>query len=238
MTADLSSIPIIDTDTHVVEPPDLWTSRVAAKFGDRVPQVRWDEARQEEVWVLGDKSLGAVAGAAMAGWHEHPPFHPRTWAEADPQTWDADRRLGMMDGYGIHSQLLYPNVAVFNAKSIVALNDKELQLACVQAYNDYLIDWAGPDRDRLVAMACLPFWDLELDPRRDRAGRCQGPQGAGVHPGPERVRAAHAHRPLLGPDVGIGPGEGPPDQLPHRIRRGRPQRVRSSRTTGHTPTTR
>ncbi len=162
MTTSLRDIPIIDTDTHVVEPPDLWTSRLSTdKWGDRVPHVVWDEARQEEVWVIGGKVISAAVSAAMAGWHEHPPFHPRRWADANPDTYDTSRRLGMMDDYGVRSQLLYPNVAVFNAKSIIGLHDEELQLACVQAYNDYLLDWAGSDRDRLVAMACLPYWDLD-----------------------------------------------------------------------------
>ena len=44
MTTPLTTIPIIDTDTHVVEPPDLWTSRVASKWGDLVPHVEWDDA--------------------------------------------------------------------------------------------------------------------------------------------------------------------------------------------------
>ena len=29
-SSTIDEIPIIDTDTHVVEPPDLWTSRVAS----------------------------------------------------------------------------------------------------------------------------------------------------------------------------------------------------------------
>jgi predicted TIM-barrel fold metal-dependent hydrolase len=158
----LRDIPIIDTDTHVVEPPDLWTSRLpAARWGDRIPHVEWHEGRQEEVWAIGDKALSPAVSAAMAGWHEHPPFHPRRWADANPDTHDTGRRLAMMDGYGIRTQLLYPNVAVFNAKSIIGLHDEALQLACVRAYNDYLMDWPGSDRDRLVGMACLPFWNLE-----------------------------------------------------------------------------
>jgi len=28
---------VIDVDTHVTEPPDLWTSRVPAKWHERVP---------------------------------------------------------------------------------------------------------------------------------------------------------------------------------------------------------
>ena len=31
--------PVIDVDTHVSEPPDVWTSRVSGKWGDRVPHV-------------------------------------------------------------------------------------------------------------------------------------------------------------------------------------------------------
>ena len=30
---------VIDVDTHVTEPPDVWTSRVASKWKDRVPRV-------------------------------------------------------------------------------------------------------------------------------------------------------------------------------------------------------
>ncbi|MGY1739435.1 MULTISPECIES: amidohydrolase family protein [unclassified Blastococcus] len=162
MSSVLRDIPIIDTDTHVVEPPDLWTSRVPARLKDQVPSVRWMADRQEEVWVLGDSVLSGVGAAAMAGWHEHPPFHPRTWAEADPATWDAGRRAAMMDGYGIRSQILYPNVAVFNAGTLVGLHDPEAQLACVQAYNDFLVDWSGEAPGRLVPVATLPFWDLQL----------------------------------------------------------------------------
>ncbi len=36
--ADLSDIPrIISVDDHVVEPPDLWQSRLPAKYLDRAP---------------------------------------------------------------------------------------------------------------------------------------------------------------------------------------------------------
>ena len=30
---------IIDADTHLTEPRDLWTSRAPAKYADRVPRV-------------------------------------------------------------------------------------------------------------------------------------------------------------------------------------------------------
>ena len=32
-------IPVIDVDSHLTEPADLWTSRVPARYVDRVPQM-------------------------------------------------------------------------------------------------------------------------------------------------------------------------------------------------------
>jgi hypothetical protein len=129
MATAINDIPIIDTDTHVVEPPDLWTSRLSAKWGDLVPHVKWDEDKAEEGWFIGDNRLGPVGGAAMAGWTEYPPFHPRRWEDTDPSTWDPAKRLEVMDGYNVKAQLLYPNVAVFDAKSIVSVQDASLRLA-------------------------------------------------------------------------------------------------------------
>ena len=31
--------PVIDVDTHLTEPPDVWTSRVSSKWGDAVPHI-------------------------------------------------------------------------------------------------------------------------------------------------------------------------------------------------------
>src|SRR4026207_825011 len=121
MTTSLSTIPIIDTDTHVGERPDRGPARVASKWGDLVPHVEWDEAAQEEAWYTGDERLAAAGRAAMAGWDGDPPPPPRRFADTGPVAWDATKRLALMDDYGIHAQVLYPNVAVFNAKGIVGM---------------------------------------------------------------------------------------------------------------------
>jgi uncharacterized protein len=161
MATDVRDIPIIDTDTHVVEPPDLWTSRVSSKWGDLVPHVAWDAEKEEEAWYSGGQRLGAVGAPAMAGWPEHPPYHPRRFEDTDPASWDATQRAAVMDRYGIKAQILYPNVAVFDAKSIVKMGDTELQLACIRAYNDFLVDFGDEQPGRFIAVAALPFWDLD-----------------------------------------------------------------------------
>src|SRR5262249_17374264 len=70
-------IPIIDCDSHLAEPPDLWTSRMdKAKWGDAIPHLEFDERVGMERWVVGGKKLTSVANWAVAGWPEHPPSHP------------------------------------------------------------------------------------------------------------------------------------------------------------------
>jgi len=154
-------IRVIDTDTHVVEPPDLWTSRLPARWGDLVPHVEWDDANDEEAWFVGGQRLAPVGGAAQAGWPEYPPLHPRRWDDADPATWDAEARLARMDEHGIHAQLLYPNVALFNSKLLQSISDPAIVLAYIQAYNDWQTEWSSAAPDRLLPVTSLPYWDLD-----------------------------------------------------------------------------
>ncbi|WP_241384586.1 amidohydrolase family protein [Rhodococcus sp. CH91] len=158
---DLRDIKIIDTDTHVVEPPDLWTSRMSKKWGDLVPHVRWDEQRGDEAWFVSGTRMSAVGSPAMAGWHEYPPSCPPRFVDTDPRSWDPGKRLALMDDYGIHAQILYPNVAVFSQKTLQSNGSNELQLECVRAYNDYLTEWAQFAPGRYVPVGILPFWDMD-----------------------------------------------------------------------------
>src|SRR5580704_1785358 len=54
---------IISVDDHVVEPPDLWQSRLPARFRDRGPRIERKKIR------FGGDGRG---GAGMAGWQDDP----------------------------------------------------------------------------------------------------------------------------------------------------------------------
>lgn len=177
---------IIDADTHVIEPPDLWTSRMSkARWGDLIPHVRFESAptsyvtaaddRAEpaaDTWFVGSTPLMKAAAPAMAGWHEHVPAHPMTLAEADPSCLDPSLRLAKMDEYGIHSAVLYPNIGIFVSAEYLGLAvDPAYALDCVRAYNDYIAEeWIAVSSDRYLGMATLPFWDL--DATRQEIDRC------------------------------------------------------------------
>jgi uncharacterized protein len=159
-TLDLASVRIIDTDTHVSEPPDLWTSRVPSKYVDLVPHVEVHPKTGHHHWRIGDHWLMAVGFYAVAGWKEHPPSTPAEFDEVDPGSWKAVERLQRMDEYGIYAQVLYPNLIGFETPLFMELGP-EVALACTQAYNDFISEFASADPQRLIPISMLPFWDQE-----------------------------------------------------------------------------
>lgn len=153
---------VVDVDTHVLEPDDLWTSRVAKKWGDLVPHVR-TEPNGDEQWYFGDSPMTALARGvyAAAGWHEPLPSYLPTIGDVDPAAYDGRKRLERMDEYGIWAQVQYPNVGGFGSGAFLKLKEPELMLECVRAYNDFLVEWCSADARRLVPLMALPFWDVE-----------------------------------------------------------------------------
>src|SRR4051794_31788429 len=101
----IQSIPKFDVDSHWSEPPDLWTSRMASKWGDLIPRTFWDEQGQYERWIIGDTLLPAIGTTATAGWKEFQPSHPPRFEDCDRGAWEPNARLKRLDEYGIQSQL-------------------------------------------------------------------------------------------------------------------------------------
>ena len=97
----------------------------------------------------------------------------------------------------MHAALCFPSFPGFGGGVFQRAKDKELALACVQAWNDFQLDeWCATAPDRLIPLAILPTWDPHLaaaEVERVAEGR----------PGdlvPRRARPARAavvpHRPL------------------------------------------
>jgi predicted TIM-barrel fold metal-dependent hydrolase len=150
---------VIDADSHITEPPDVWTSRVPAKYRDDVPQV----VRQgtADTWVLRGQRLAPVGVTAPAGWPSHPPEYPQTYDDCHPGAYQADARLRYMDEAGIWAQVLYPNVGGFGSENFLKMDDEQLKLLCVSAYNDFQLEWASADLRRLLPVVATPFWDID-----------------------------------------------------------------------------
>src|ERR1035441_6120611 len=84
---------VVDADSHVTEPPDLFTSRVARKWADVVPRVETHPRTHHSHWRIGDSWVQSVGFFAMAGWNDYPPFSPFELDEIDPAAYRASERL-------------------------------------------------------------------------------------------------------------------------------------------------
>jgi predicted TIM-barrel fold metal-dependent hydrolase len=151
---------VIDSDTHITEPPDTWTSRLPAKYRERAPRIVNDPRFGWDVWQIGSQRAAITVGhTAVAGWPEPFPAAPRRFEEVPKAAHDARARLAYMDSIGVWAAALYPNVGGFGNEAFLRLGDPELMLACVRAYNDFLIDWIAADPRRFIPILATPFWD-------------------------------------------------------------------------------
>jgi predicted TIM-barrel fold metal-dependent hydrolase len=158
---DAASIdyPIVDADSHVNEPPDLWLSRLPKKFEKRAPRVHHDE--KGDLWLFdGGREKWPVGLTAVAGlsYFDYKPMGV-TYESMRPGSFDTAARLADMDADGIYAQVLYPSVTLRGAK--IYSDDRDLQVACVRAYNEWLLEFCHGSGGRLVPQAILPTTGLE-----------------------------------------------------------------------------
>jgi predicted TIM-barrel fold metal-dependent hydrolase len=172
----VAGIRVVDTDTHVVEPSDLWTSRVPEKLAASVPHVEVHPETHHHHWRIGDHWLMPVGFYAMAGWRDYPPNTPCEFEEVDPGAWRAGDRLKRMDEYGIYAQVLYPNLIGFESPLFMSLGS-ELSLLCTEVYNNFITEFASADPKRLIPIAMLPFWDLDASVKEMQRARELGHRG-------------------------------------------------------------
>src|SRR4051812_6427441 len=104
LTMTDETIRVVDTDAHISEPADLWTSRLPSKWQDIAPHVERDSNVGADRWRVGDEWLFPVGIYAHAGWHEFAPGPP-TLGDADPAAWDPHQRLVRIDEFGIDVQV-------------------------------------------------------------------------------------------------------------------------------------
>ncbi|MEW6270009.1 MAG: amidohydrolase family protein [Thermodesulfobacteriota bacterium] len=146
--------PIIDADAHVYEPPGVWQERVPASLRARAPRVTRTAAG--DVWSFDggarERAVGLMA-AAGASWLDFKPSG-LTYDAVRPGHYDAAARLADMDADGVYAQLLYPSVCEEGARMFG--DDRALQLACVRAYNEWLLEFCAGGEGRLFGHAVIP----------------------------------------------------------------------------------
>ena len=194
----LAGIKIIDADTHLSEPADLWTSRAPARYRDLVPQQRQINGRGR--WVIGgDIDLGGTGASSVVD-----PQGEKTygvgWMKLDVSEVHAassqiPARLAMMDRLGVYAQIMYPNLAGFGNQAFLRVQDPELRLLCAQIYNDAGAEHQEQSGQRIFTMALVPWWDIDAAVQEVRRCAAMGLRGVVTCSNPEDAGLADLSRP-------------------------------------------
>jgi predicted TIM-barrel fold metal-dependent hydrolase len=167
----------ISADEHVEEHPEVWTRRLSgSKWGDRIPHIEKRSGGVER-WVVDGRELPrrgiAEAGAALAD----RTASPQRWQDVPGAVYDPRERLKAMDADGVDYAVLYPSVAGVAGETFGRIQDPELELACVQAYNDWLIEeWAGAS-ERFIPQCITPLFPVDAAVREVRRAVVNGHKG-------------------------------------------------------------
>ena len=196
-----SAIKVIDADTHLTEPHDLWTKRAPAAMRDRVPQVKMLDGVRS--WVIdGNQSIGTGAhpnssilkqGVKVRDL-DH--FLKLQFEDVHLGSSSVKERLQIMDEAGIHAQIVYPNILGFGGQASAKV-DPELRLTCVQIYNDAMAELQEESGQRLFPMALLPWWDVGQAVKETERCAAMGLRGININSDPrsgQRSRNREGHR--------------------------------------------
>jgi predicted TIM-barrel fold metal-dependent hydrolase len=168
---------LISVDEHVQEHPEVWTQRLSrARWGDRVPRIE-RQSDGTEHWVVDGQKLPLVGVAAVGAAMPDRAREPQRWAEVPAVAYKPADRLRAMDADGVDYAVLYPTVAGVAGEAFARLTDAELELACAQAYNDWLIEeWASVSK-RFVPQCIVPMWPIDAAVKEIRRAVAKGHKG-------------------------------------------------------------
>jgi len=173
---------VIDSDGHVLEPPDFWGNYLDPTYRDRAPKLFVDTDGKERLRIEGSV-YGSSVGLSFAGaigMRQGAPTVER-YVEGRKGGFDPHARIPDMDLDGIDAAFLYPTLGLFAG----AVQDPGLAGAMCRAYNRLLADYCQPYPERLFGVAMLPMQSVELAIDEMRHARKRlGMHGGFIRPNP------------------------------------------------------
>ena len=181
---------VFDSDSHVVEPRELWEKYLDPEYRTLGKHALWREEGRFDSYLKVNGQVYRDNGNPNIP--RHAIWKPgMTWddvGDLDPDirhpesdgASDPEARLRDMDAMGIDQTFLYPT---WFAEGFHLVEDPDVSYALARAYNDWIADFcqAAPDRLYAAAMAPLGNMDFALAELRRVAGiRCF--RGAFIRP--------------------------------------------------------
>ena len=155
----MPSYRVISADSHVFEPPDLWTERVEPNLRSRAPYIVREEG---EDWFCCDgyKMIG-LAGGSQPGRRFEDPNNVTTYDVLEnvlPGAYIPEEAVKDLDTDGVDMSIVYPTLGLW----LYRLPDTNLITSLFKTYNDWVAEFCKPFPDRLKGIALLNVDDMQV----------------------------------------------------------------------------
>ncbi|HTT86339.1 MAG TPA: amidohydrolase family protein, partial [Acidimicrobiales bacterium] len=147
-------VTVISVDDHVVEPPHTFEGRLPAHLAPQAPRIV-ETPQGHQVWSFEGAQYTQVGMNAVAGRRpETFGLEPFRFDQMRPGCYDVDARVRDMDVNGVWASVNFPSqISGFCGRVFSAAADRELGLACVRAWNDWLFEeWVQAHPERIVPL--------------------------------------------------------------------------------------
>src|SRR5229473_1573620 len=148
---------LISADSHIVEPPDMYTSRIAPKFRDRAPRMerrKTPGGRDYDAWVLEGQQVGTLVAVMHAGQRFEDPSQIDflgLWEDVRKGAYNAEAMIAENEEDGIWGSVLQPSQGLFWYR----IPDSDLLSDICRCYNDWIADFCKAHPRRLKGIAML-----------------------------------------------------------------------------------
>ncbi len=143
---------LISSDSHIVEPPDLWTERIDREFRERAPRVVREPTG--DWWTIDGKRSMSFLGVQTGDRFEKDATElviEARFEDVRPAAYEPRRYVEENLGDGVAASVLYPSEALL----AYSISDSALCSATMRAYNDYIAEFCSEDPLRLKGIALV-----------------------------------------------------------------------------------
>jgi predicted TIM-barrel fold metal-dependent hydrolase len=170
--------PMISSDSHIIEPPDLWEKWLAPEYRERAPRLVKDE-EGGDAWLYNDG--GAPAPLGLVTVTRSRPREELRWSGARYATinqgnYRGERRVEEMLEDGVVAEVIYSPQRTM--RHFMLGTEDDFHLAGIRAYNDWLAkDFCARAPERLIGIAQMPSVGVDAAIGEMRRGKEMGLRG-------------------------------------------------------------
>jgi len=156
----------ISVDDHVVEPPHVFVDHIEPRFRDRAPRVVDRDGVEGWLWEDRFYAHSFQGNAATRKFREGESgrgadLAARRYEDMIAAAYDVHERVQAMDEDGVWAELLFPTFPRFGGTRFLDAVDKDLALATVRAWNNWMLDeWCAAYPQRFIPQTLVPLWDV------------------------------------------------------------------------------